>query len=76
MDVEIERLMLEILLSQPAPSPQDNLSPRRSPAVGMKPNEPGVPDGRVPRPYNQSRREFFVFKPISMAFRMLIARGP
>ena len=34
MDFEMEWLRLEILLLQPAPSPQYDLSPRRSPAVG------------------------------------------
>ena len=43
MDVEIEELMLEILLSQPAPSPQDDLSSQRSPAVDTGPDEPGEP---------------------------------
>ena len=43
MDVEIERLRLEILLLQPTPSPQDDLSPRRSPAVGTGSDELGVP---------------------------------
>ena len=41
MDVEIERLRLEILLSQLAPSPQDGLSPRGSPVVGTGLDEPG-----------------------------------
>ena len=43
MDVEIERLGLETLLSQPAPSPQDDVPPRQSPAVGMGSEEPGLP---------------------------------
>ena len=34
MNVEIKRLRLKVLLSQPAPSPQDDLLPRRLPAVG------------------------------------------
>ena len=34
MDGGIERLRSGILLLQPAPSPQDNLSPQQSPAVG------------------------------------------
>ena len=40
MDVEIEWLRLEVLLSQPAPSRQYDLSPRRSPAVGTGSEEP------------------------------------
>ena len=42
MDVDVEQLRLEILLSQPAPSRQDYLSPRRSPAVGTGLHEFGV----------------------------------
>ena len=42
-DVEIERLRLEILPLQPASSPQEGLSPRRSPAVGTALDEPEVP---------------------------------
>ena len=43
MDVDVERLRLEILLSQATPSPQDDLLPRRSPAVSTGSDEPGVP---------------------------------
>ena len=43
MDVRIERQRLEILLSQPAPLPQDKLSRRRSPAVGTGLDEHGMP---------------------------------
>ena len=42
-NVEVEGLRKEILLSQPALSPQDDLSPRQSPAVGTGLNEPGIP---------------------------------
>ena len=42
MDVGVERLRLEILISQPAPSPQDGPSPRWSPVVGTGSDEPGV----------------------------------
>ena len=42
MDVDVERLRLENLLSQPAPSQQDKLSPQRSPAVGTGLHEPGA----------------------------------
>ena len=42
MNVDVGRLMMEILLSQPAPPPQCDSSPRRSPAVGTGLNEPGV----------------------------------
>ena len=41
MDVDIERLRLESLLSQPAPPPQCDPSPRRLPAVGTGLHEPG-----------------------------------
>ena len=40
---EIERLRLEVLLWQPAPSPQDDISPRRSPKVGTGSDEPELP---------------------------------
>ena len=43
MDVEIGRLRSEILLSQPALSPQDDSPPRRSPTVGKGLDEPKVP---------------------------------
>ena len=39
----MERLRLQILLSQPALSPQDDLSPRHSSAVGTGSKEPGLP---------------------------------
>ena len=58
MDVKIEQLRLEILLSQPAPSPQDDFSPRRSPAVGTGLVEPRV---RVLRRNKQCRRDCFLF---------------
>ena len=37
------KLSLGILFLKPPPSPQNNLSPRRSPAVGRELDEPGVP---------------------------------
>ena len=40
--VAIERVRMEIVLSQPAPPPQCDSSPRRSPAVGTGLDEPGV----------------------------------
>ena len=43
MDVEVERLRMEILLSQPAPLLQCGSSPRRSLAIGMRLDEPGAP---------------------------------
>ena len=43
MNVNDEPLRIEILLSQPAPSLQDDLSPRRSPVVGMGFYDPGAP---------------------------------
>ena len=43
VNVEIESLRLEVLLSQPLPPPQYGLSPRRSPAAGTGLDEPGVP---------------------------------
>ena len=43
MSVEVERLRLEILFSQPPPPPQYDISPGRSHAAGTGLNEPGVP---------------------------------
>ena len=42
MRVEIERLILEILIMQPARSPQDDLLPRRSPMIITGSDEPGI----------------------------------
>ena len=42
MHVEVEQLKMTILLSQPAPPPQRDSSPRRSPAVGTGLDESGV----------------------------------
>ena len=63
MDVEIERLRLEILLSQPAPPPQCDSSPRRLPAVGT-----GLKEPRTPHTETQSTKKggWFLFKPVSM----------
>ena len=47
MDVNVERLRLGIIFSQPALSPQDVSWPRRSPAVGTGLHEPGVLRGEV-----------------------------
>ena len=46
MDVDVERLRMEILLSQPAPPPLCDSSPRRLPAVGTGLNKP---ERRMPR---------------------------
>ena len=43
MDVDIERLRMKIVLSQPAPPPQCVSSPRRVPAVNTRSDEPGTP---------------------------------
>ena len=43
MRVDVERLRMEVVLSQPAPPPpQCDSSPRRSPVVGTGSDEPGV----------------------------------
>ena len=55
MDVKIERLRVEILLSQPEPSPQDDLSPRRSPDVGTGSDEPGVPRAKTQQKEKKGR---------------------
>ena len=43
MNIEVERLRLDVLLSLPLPPPQYDLPPRRSPAAGMGLDKPGVP---------------------------------
>ena len=43
MRVDVERLSMEIVLSQHAPPPQCDPSPRRLPAVDTGPEEPGTP---------------------------------
>ena len=41
--VDVEGLRMEIVLSQPEPSPQCDASPRRLPAVDTGSEEPGTP---------------------------------
>ena len=72
MDVEIERLRLIILLSQPAPLSQDDLSRRRSPAVGTGLDEFGVPRAETKK---KCVREFFLFRPVSMFFCTSVAQA-
>ena len=43
MRVDVERLIMEVVLSQSAPPPQYESSPRRLPAVDMGSDEPGTP---------------------------------
>ena len=43
MRVDVERLRMKIVLSQPAPPPQCDPSPRRLPAVDTGSEEPGTP---------------------------------
>ena len=43
MRVDVERLRMEIIFSQPAPPPQCDPSPRRLPAVDTESEEPGTP---------------------------------
>ena len=43
MRVDVKRLRMEIILSQPAPRPQCDPSPRRLPAVDTGSEEPGTP---------------------------------
>ena len=42
MRVDVERLRMEIIISQSAPPPQCDLSLRRLPAIGTGSDEPGV----------------------------------
>ena len=74
MNVEVESLRLEVLLSQPLPPPQHDSSPRRSPAAGTGLDEPGVPQPDAVYK-KRSKREISLFKPVSMAFCTLIERG-
>ena len=41
MRVDVDRLRMENFISQPAPPPQCDSSPRRSPAIGTRSDEPG-----------------------------------
>ena len=43
MNVKVERLSMEILLSQPRTPPRYNLPPQQSPVAGTRLDEPGVP---------------------------------
>ena len=62
MRVDVERLRMEILLSQPAPPPQYHSSPRRAPAVDTGSDEPGMPQAE-----NQSTEREDIFPlPASM----------
>ena len=56
MRVDVERLRMEVLLSQPAPPPQCDSSPRRSPAVDTELDEPGTP-----HPESQSMEREIMF---------------
>ena len=71
MRVDVERLMMKIVLSQPAPPPQCDSSPRRSPTVGTGLNEP-----RTPHAESQStvREGIFLLKPASMVFCTSVAQ--
>ena len=76
MDVRIERLRLEILLLQPAPSPQDDLSPRRPLVVGTDWMDP---EDRMLRCNQRTGKGFFLFKPVLMffcTFAQVRNRGP
>ena len=42
MRIDVERLKMEIVLSQPAPRPQCDSSPQRALAIGTESDEPGV----------------------------------
>ena len=71
MDVEVERLKLEYIFSEPPPSPQDDLSPRQSHAAGTGLDEPGVRHAET----QPDQEGTFLFKPMSMAFCTLFAQG-
>ena len=60
MNVDVERLRMEIVLSQPAPPPQCDSSPRRMSAVGTGLDEIGVPRAET---QSMEREKIFLFKP-------------
>ena len=66
MNVDVGRLRIEILLSQPAPPPQFASSPRRSPPRSAQ----GWMDAECRALGRNQRRGkgFFIFKPVSMVF--------
>ena len=79
--VDVDRLRMEIVLSQPEPPPQCNPSPRRLPAVDTGSEQPGTPrrspaigtgsdEPGVSRAETQSteREELVLFKPVWMVF--------
>ena len=80
MRVEVERLRMEIILSQPAPRPQCDPSPRRLPAVDTGSEEPGTPqrspamgtgldEPEVSRADTSTEKEtLFLFKPVWIGF--------
>ena len=63
MDVDVERLRMEILLLQSAPPPQCDSSPQRSPTVDTGSDEPGTPHAKS---QSTEREGFFLFEPVSM----------
>ena len=67
--IKVESLRQEVLLSQPLPPPQYDLSPRRSPAAGTGLDEPGVPH---PETKQTEQGELSLLGPVLMAFCTLI----
>ena len=59
MNVEVERVRLEILLSEPPLPPQYDISPRRSPAVSTGLDRPGVPQTELQQ---TEQKETFYFQ--------------
>ena len=51
MEVDVERLRMKILLSQPAPPPQCHSSPQRAPAVSDEPGTPQTESQSTEREY-------------------------
>ena len=61
--VDIERLRMEIVLSQPVPPPQCDSSPRRAPAV-----DTGSDEDRKRRVIQKRGKDFLLFKPVWIGF--------
>ena len=72
MRVGVERLRMGVLFLQPAPPPQCDSSPRRSPAVGT-----GLYESGVSRAESQSseREGFFLFKSVCMVICTTAAKA-
>ena len=62
MRVDVERLRMELVLSQPVPPPRCGSSPRLSPAVGTRLDEPELPLAKM----QSTKHEDFFFLQASL----------